>query len=53
MFTLYRDGKKVLAGTEKDCWNYLHRAHGFSVWHALRWEGYSIVKPDGSPYTYT
>jgi hypothetical protein len=52
MFTLYRDGKQVLQGTEKDLWNYLHRTHSFSIYHALRWEGYSIRKPDGSAYCY-
>lgn len=53
MFTLYRDGKKVLSGTERDCWKYIHDNHSFSVWHALAWEGYSITKPDGSRYAMT
>lgn len=50
MFTLYRDGQKVLTGSERDIWKYLHAVHSFSVYHALRWEGYSITKPDGSAY---
>lgn len=41
-YVLSRDGKEVLRGTEQECWEYLHRTHGFSVDHALTHEGYAM-----------
>ena len=41
-WTLYRDGKEILTGTERECWVYIHRMHCYSVDHACKWEGYSI-----------
>lgn len=41
-YVLRLDGAEVLRGTEHDCWAYLHRSHCYSVFHALKFEGYSI-----------
>lgn len=41
-YVLSRDGKEILRGTEQECWEYLHRTHGFSVDHALTHEGYAM-----------
>lgn len=41
-YTLTRDGKPLMIGTEAECWNYLHATHACSVSHALRWEGYKL-----------
>lgn len=40
---LLRDGVEVLTGTERECWQYIHSHHCYSVSHALAYEGYSIV----------
>lgn len=42
-YELTRDGVTVLAGSEHDCWVYLHQTHSYSVEHALRFEGYAIA----------
>ena len=41
-YVLKRDGSEVMRGTEQELWSHLHRIHGYSVEHALRYEGYSI-----------
>lgn len=52
MYILFRDGKELMRGTEFQVWKYLHNACPASIHHALKWEGYSIVNPDGTPYRY-
>lgn len=41
-FTLYRDGKEIMTGTERECFQYILNHHSFSVQHAFRYEGYSL-----------
>lgn len=41
-YVLKRDGREVTHGTEDEIWKWLHNNHGYSVDHALRYEGYSI-----------
>ena len=41
-YVLTRDGKEVHRGTEESVWQYLHSNHGYSVSHALQFEGYKI-----------
>jgi hypothetical protein len=41
-WTLYRDGVEILRGTERECWQYIHSHHSFSVEHACKYEGYTI-----------
>ena len=41
-WTLYRDWKEVIVGTECELWQWIHSHTPFSVDHALRYEGYSI-----------
>jgi hypothetical protein len=43
-FTLCRDGEAVFVGTEYECMRYVHQNHAYSFSHALRWEGYELVK---------
>jgi hypothetical protein len=43
-YVLLRYGKEVMRGTEGEVWQYIHRNHCYSVDHALKYEGYSIVK---------
>ena len=52
VYELRRDGKLVHTGTEGEVWRYLHRASSSSVSWALKYEGYAIRCPDGSPYRY-
>jgi len=44
-YILSRDGKIVTRGTEQEIWKYLHTTHGYSVEHAIKYEGYKI-QPD-------
>jgi len=46
-YVLTRDGKEVHRGTEESVWRYLHSNHGYSVSHALQFEGYKI-EPQGA-----
>lgn len=41
-YRLTRDGKEILVGTEGECWTWIHRNCGYSVEHALRYEGYRM-----------
>jgi hypothetical protein len=45
-YVLTLDGQEVFKGTEAAIWRYLHRNHGYSVSHALKYEGYKI-EPQG------
>ncbi len=42
-YTLRRDGKDVMSGTEGEVWKWIQSNHCYSVSHAVRHEGYSIV----------
>lgn len=42
-YILKRDGREVMRGTEQEIWQWIHRNHSYSIDHALRYEGYSIV----------
>lgn len=42
-YALKRDGKEVQRGTEGFLWWWLQNNHSYSVDHALKNEGYSIV----------
>ncbi len=44
LYQLLRDGVPMHCGTEQECWAYIHRQHGFSVSHALKYEGY-VMRP--------
>lgn len=41
-YALKHDGKLIMRGTMDEIWRHIHRTHGFSVSHALTYEGYSI-----------
>lgn len=41
-YVLKHDGKEVMRGTEGQIWAHMHSHLGYSVEHALRYEGYSI-----------
>lgn len=43
-YTLYRDGKETLTGTERECFQYILNHHSYSVDHALKYEGYSLKR---------
>lgn len=47
-YTLLRDGKQVLSGTEYEIWKYLHKTCSCSVDWALKYEGWSIAPLDQS-----
>lgn len=42
---LKKDNKEVFRGSEADAWKYIHNRHGFSVCHAITYEGYEITNP--------
>lgn len=42
-YFLYRDNKLMFFGTELECVEYIHRHHCYSIDHALKHEGYSLV----------
>lgn len=42
IFTLKRDGKEILKGSEITILDYIHMSHSFSLSHALKYEGYSV-----------
>ena len=42
VFVLRRDGVEVARGDEFALLQYVHRTHGFSMQHALRYEGYAV-----------
>lgn len=41
-YTLTRDGVKVFTGTEEEIMAYVHKTHPYSVYHALKYEGYQV-----------
>ncbi len=41
---LLRDGKEVMRGSSFDVAKYIHRNHSYSLDHALKYEGYKMVK---------
>ncbi len=47
-YVLKRDGAEVHRGTEREIWRYLHETHCYSVDHALKFEGYSIMPVEES-----
>ena len=49
-YELRHDGELVLVGTEGELWRYLHERHSSSVSWSLKYGGYAIRCPDGSPY---
>jgi hypothetical protein len=44
IFTLKRDGKEIIKGSEITLLQYIHNNHCYSMSHALRYEGYSVEK---------
>jgi hypothetical protein len=42
-FVLLRDGKEIMRGSSFEIARYIHRNHSYSVDHALKHEGYSMV----------
>lgn len=43
-YALKRDEVMILYNaTASECWKYIHRHHCYSVWHALKYEGYQIL----------
>jgi hypothetical protein len=42
-YILFLDDKEVLRSSEAAIWKYLHKTHGYSVSHALTYEGYKIT----------
>ncbi len=41
-WTLSRDGKAILTGTERECWTWIRSHTAYSVAHAIQHEGYRI-----------
>lgn len=39
---LKRDGAEVMRGSELEIWDWIHQHHSYSIFHACRYEGYSI-----------
>ena len=49
-YILTLDGKEIIRGTEASLWEYLHQTHGYSVSHALEYEGYAIEPQEKAEY---
>jgi hypothetical protein len=43
VYILTRDGQEKMRGTEIEIWQWMHRNLGYSVEHALRYEGWKIT----------
>lgn len=51
-YTVTRDGRTLATfTTDYQAWAYLHRIQGQSVFHAVKYEGYDIIYPDGGGLT--
>jgi hypothetical protein len=42
-YVLTRDGTEIMRGTEQEIWAWMHSHLGYSIEHALRYEGYEIT----------
>lgn len=53
LWRLYRDGKPVhVFHSELAMWKWLHVQHSYSISHAFKYEGYTAIQPDGTPYVF-
>lgn len=48
-YSLKRDGREIMRGTEEEIWRWMHSNLGYSIDHALTYEGYSITPVQNEP----